>query len=385
MLTVYLGLSLLFLILCFLSLRFPAGSPHEHRARRFMAIFLGVQSAWYLAFYATLATSGENRLYPTLQDGLGFLSYTLTVPMFHAFANRATPSYNWWIMAGTLILAVPVTVAVPSYIDKLHIGNLATIAIMAVNIKAIGTYMRVTNNVAASILWYLVLLFASLLCLRSLALFVDPGVAVWNESFLSFLLPLMSLSVTILILASVGLTAQQSLIRLALRDQLTGLRNRHALMEDYQSFISRLSRSGNAFALLVCDIDHFKLVNDKYTHEAGDKVLKAFAQRLNRVLREEDIAARVGGEEFVLLVSDASPQILARICERLLEEVRSMAFPDISPDLVITTSIGAVLVDDENIKFESAFRAADEQLYAVKAGGRDAFALSRSQIENSQG
>lgn len=141
--------------------------------------------------------------------------------------------------------------------------------------------------------------FASLLRLRSVVVFIDPGVAVWNGNFLSFLLPLMSLSVSILILASLGLTAQQSLIRMALRDQLTGLRNRHALMEDYQSFLSRLSRSGNAFAPLVCDIDHFKSVNDKFTHEAGDKVPKAFAQRLNRVLRKEDIAARVGGEDFV--------------------------------------------------------------------------------------
>jgi diguanylate cyclase (GGDEF)-like protein len=375
-LTVFLGLALLYLVLCPLNWKFNAISTFEKRANRLTSLFLLTQSAWYLAFYGTLVYSGEGRFFPTLQDALGFLSYCVTVPMIYAFANQTPPKSSWLMIAATLLLAVPITILVPGYINKLHVGNLAILAMIIVNLRAIRVYLSIAQNAAVRALWYITVSCAFLLCSRSVALLIDPGMAVWNEAFLSFLLPLISISVTILMLGSIVLTAQKSLTKLAMRDQLTGLRNRYALMQDFQALLGRHKRGQQSFALLVADIDYFKSINDQYGHDVGDKVLKRVASCLQDTIRQGDIAARLGGEEFVILAYESDLASLEHMCERVVEQVRRLDLADIDTDLKVTISVGGVLVKGTFSEFEQVFQLADQQLYAAKNSGRDRFLVS---------
>lgn len=165
---------------------------------------------------------------------------------------------------------------------------------------------------------------------------------------------------------------EAELRRLATTDALTGLLNRRAFIAAFGEEQARSRRSGKSFALVMIDIDRFKQVNDVHGHPAGDAVLVHLAQTLPSVLRATDIPARLGGEEFAVLVGEAESECDAEsAAERILAAIR--ARPATLPDgstLAFTASAGGTMVSpDEAI--EVAMSRADAALYAAKAGGRD--------------
>lgn len=378
MLTVYFGLALVFAVLAVLSSQYLPEKAHERKAIQYARIYLTLQSIWCVVFFLTITFSGEGRLWATISDALIFGSYTLTIPTFYTMANQPTPKRSWIMVILILTIAVPLTVVVPGYANKLHIGNVAAIVLVIENVRAIQCYTNTANNNAARMLARMGILFVSLFVMRSVFLLIDPKWSAWNEAYISFVIPLMCLTLTFLVIATMMLKAQGELEELALRDSLTGLRNRHALQQDFQTLSGLAKRQTGPFALVVCDLDHFKSVNDRYGHVVGDSVLVEFSDMFETLLRDSDVAARIGGEEFVLLLHNTNRENLAHICERLIDETRALKFSEVDDSLVVTTSIGGLVINNPNISFDTAFSMADKNLYKAKAAGRDQFVFTET-------
>jgi len=158
-------------------------------------------------------------------------------------------------------------------------------------------------------------------------------------------------------------------------DALTGLHNRATFMKRMESAIRSSRRSGKPFALLFMDLDGFKLVNDSFGHMVGDMVLKAFSQHLRRCTRSNDILARIGGDEFVLLVPElleagGVPAVAASITSRLQDYI-----VDGSAPVRVTTSIGIAVFPQDGESAEVLLKNADIAMYVAKDQGRNMYRL----------
>ena len=159
---------------------------------------------------------------------------------------------------------------------------------------------------------------------------------------------------------------KQELSKLALTDHLTGLYNRHSLYDIGPKYISNAQRHESPLSLMVIDLDHFKQVNDTKGHSVGDIVLRTIAAVLSEECRTEDIVARFGGEEFIMLLGNCDLENAMMKSESLRQKIEACR-PE---DLVITTSIGvAELSPDDD--FGTLFDAADKAVYEAKETGRN--------------
>lgn len=165
---------------------------------------------------------------------------------------------------------------------------------------------------------------------------------------------------------------EQSL-NMALTDTLTGLFNRRYLNAHFEKILGNIARTQKPIGILMMDIDHFKKVNDTYGHQAGDEVLIEFSDRIAKRLRSFDLIARMGGEEFVAILPDISPQVAMQVSERLRQSIINEPFEITSPDGPIrcSVSMGGAIIDDPDISVEQALKLADDCLYAAKEGGRN--------------
>lgn len=161
-------------------------------------------------------------------------------------------------------------------------------------------------------------------------------------------------------------------IELAVTDGLTGLHNRRYLDTHLQTLVERARNRGRELSLLITDIDRFKLVNDTYGHDAGDDVLREFANRLRQNVRGMDLACRYGGEEFVIVMPDTSATMAAEVAERLRESVEESGFKTGDIVLDVTTSVGvATLNRDSDDDMKALLKQADTALYGAKNNGRN--------------
>jgi diguanylate cyclase (GGDEF)-like protein/PAS domain S-box-containing protein len=165
---------------------------------------------------------------------------------------------------------------------------------------------------------------------------------------------------------------KRHLEQLASTDTLTALATRRHLTEQAGHELARARRSGRPLALILFDIDHFKSVNDRFGHETGDQVLRKIGELLRGELREVDIAARWGGEEFCVLLPDTDAQAAVEIAERLCAAVENTAItsPDGAP-LPVTASFGVALSKPEDDDFNRLVNAADKAMYQAKHEGRN--------------
>lgn len=163
---------------------------------------------------------------------------------------------------------------------------------------------------------------------------------------------------------------RESLQRMALMDELTELSNRRAFELEVSRNITRHRRGGRAFALAIADVDHFKNVNDRHGHDVGDRVLQRVAEVLRQSVREGDLVARVGGEEFALFLSDLEPSTALRRLEAMLDRLRHAVILAEQP---VTASVGFAHSGDfdPGTSYETLYKLADVALYRAKSEGRD--------------
>jgi diguanylate cyclase (GGDEF)-like protein len=164
--------------------------------------------------------------------------------------------------------------------------------------------------------------------------------------------------------------AEKRLHLLATRDSLTGLFNRrhfHALADHV---VARSRRAGGPVSLVLADVDYFKRINDAHGHDAGDKVLVHVGELLKRVCRDQDVLARWGGEEFLILLPDTDAAGAAAAAERMRQAAEASAVPHAAGDIHYTISFGATqLRADESLS--DAVERADRAMYRSKSEGRN--------------
>ncbi len=170
---------------------------------------------------------------------------------------------------------------------------------------------------------------------------------------------------------------EQQTRRMAEIDALTGLANRMAIETRIDRTIELAAASGLPFTLMFLDLDRFKHINDSYSHDAGDEVLRVVAQRLSDCVRETDVVARLGGDEFLLLMPGLGrdPKPVMRIADQIVEVIAAdIDLGDGSRDHV-GASIGVAIYPSHGSSLEDLRRSADTAMYAVKRAGRNGFAL----------
>ncbi|MCF6273132.1 MAG: PleD family two-component system response regulator [Rhodobacteraceae bacterium] len=161
-------------------------------------------------------------------------------------------------------------------------------------------------------------------------------------------------------------------LKMAVIDPLTGLYNRRYATQHMQKIVDRAKESGNDFAVMMMDLDRFKLINDTVGHDAGDMVLKEFALRIQENVRGVDLIARMGGEEFLVVMPDAGSMVAKHVSERLRRAVESKPFvTKDGVELNITVSIGVAIASSTNCEPSALIKRADLALYAAKSGGRN--------------
>jgi len=163
----------------------------------------------------------------------------------------------------------------------------------------------------------------------------------------------------------------EALERLASVDGMTGLNNRRHFLVLAESEWSRFRRYGRPLALLMIDVDLFKSINDKYGHDVGDEVIKSVADNLQKNKRGSDFAGRLGGEEFALILPEATPDSALAAAERLRQLVAERAVAVARQHLAITVSIGVSICRPGMSGFDELLKEADVALYEAKRSGRN--------------
>jgi diguanylate cyclase (GGDEF)-like protein len=177
-------------------------------------------------------------------------------------------------------------------------------------------------------------------------------------------------------LLDLALRRYSDLEDLAYRDELTELPNRRGASRQIDVLISRARRHGHQLALLLIDADRFKAVNDEHGHAVGDVVLRELAARLRERVRREDVVGRWGGEEFVVVLPETTPDGAAAVAESLRAGISDLPITADSVTLTATVSIGVAAWTGQDL--DDLVNHADRALYAAKAAGRDRVVLEHT-------
>ena len=177
--------------------------------------------------------------------------------------------------------------------------------------------------------------------------------------------------------------AETRLRQMSETDALTGLHNLRYINEQLSAELARYQRYGHEFCVVMLDIDFFKSVNDNWGHPAGDRVLKQFAQRLQEKTRHTDTLARIGGEEFLVLLRNVSLEQALVVAEGVRQHIESSSFElGNQHRQPLTASIGVCAVTPETVEVSELFARADQALYQAKSQGRNRIELARESLSS---
>ena len=301
---------------------------------------------------------------------------------------------------GTALLLLQVLV----YLVFQHFHGLAQITVMVFSMSVAlqvcenaFLLMRTNPNRMDSPVWFnvtLLLILAAFNIFRSLIVLLH-GFHVNPESPN----PLEATTAIVFLGAAIGLgfgvfwmeghQIRLELEKLANIDSLTGIHNRRSFTALCEQELLRTSRTGDVFSLIMFDVDHFKQVNDRYGHRAGDTVLCEVVEKLRNSVRNIDIVGRWGGEEFVALLPKADAEAAMIVADRLRYHIDSIAVPSprlrdngIRHHITVTVSIGVAtyLGHDPTITIQDLLHQCDSAMYQAKAEGRDRIVALETQL-----
>lgn len=165
--------------------------------------------------------------------------------------------------------------------------------------------------------------------------------------------------------------SHEQINRMATVDVLTGIANRRAYQRGFEAMLERAGRRGGSLQLILCDIDHFKRINDRHGHPFGDEVLRRVARLFDRVVRSVDLAARTGGEEFAILLEDSDQAGAWKVAERLRKLVVKLDVTDQGEAVPVSISLGIASFPQDAASLEKLVSFADQALYRAKHEGRN--------------
>lgn len=193
---------------------------------------------------------------------------------------------------------------------------------------------------------------------------LDHGFLTWRllETFL------FAISIAFVILAMVRERAELRYRAAAERDPLTNIGNRRAFTGNAEARLARCVAEDRPAALLLCDLDHFKQLNDSHGHATGDAALVAFGRLLALGIRQQDVCGRIGGEEFACLLPAADEAVALQVAERIRQACSELL---LEPEVRVSVSIGVASTEQAGYDLSRLLALADQALYRAKAGGRD--------------
>ena len=264
---------------------------------------------------------------------------------------------------------------------RMTVFTMAQVLPMAVGLKLLLTPHEGRINPGARLAGVVTILILTIFAARLAGAVTGVGA---GFSYMQFS-PVQSVVILVLVFLSMALNfgfllmamdrLRNEVADLALLDDLTGVGNRRHLVQRLTEECARSERSGQGFALLVIDLDGFKLINDTYGHAAGDACLQHFTLMAQTRLRPGDMLARTGGDEFCIVLPSSSLREGAMIARRVLEVCRADAEQCVGSDIPIAVSIGVAQWTAEMGAFpDRLIAAADHALYAAKKAGRNGFA-----------
>lgn len=196
------------------------------------------------------------------------------------------------------------------------------------------------------------------------------------------------MSLTILAFSHIyEITREQSerrLLKMAQTDPLTGLANRARLSDVFERERKRSLRQGIPLSLLMLDLDHFKQVNDRHGHEAGDLALTHVAERLRHSLRATDLPTRLGGEEFAILLTDTTARQALRVADKIRQAIAANPVTYNGQGIPLTISGGIAQFGPDGADLQGLISRADECLYRAKDAGRNRILVSAPALETGQ-
>lgn len=309
-----------------------------------------------------------------------FTSYGLTWAGARVFDNRSPNPV--WLMSGAVLWLLASQFA--GFISSGDLRNLLSAGIIAgFSWAAAWELWRGRTEALVSRWPAIILLFAQgvLFLVRSpltasAQLGSDHVLASAWLTVLSAESLLFSISIAFVALA-IGKERSEQGHRVAARvDPLTGLANRRAFLADGDTITRHQFSRGRPVAVFLIDLDHFKAVNDKYGHAMGDRVLKLFAEICGEKLRASDLVGRLGGEEFAVLISDATRDNAFLVAERIRTAFQDAGRMVEGEPLAATLSIGVAISQDPEQNFETMLSQADQALYRAKGRGRNRVELA---------
>lgn len=176
-------------------------------------------------------------------------------------------------------------------------------------------------------------------------------------------------------------SAHDQISQMSMRDSLTGIANRRAFERGLSAMHERMLRAGTHYSLILCDIDHFKNVNDTYGHPFGDQVIIQVAKQLNHVVRTVDLASRIGGEEFAILLEGTGQKGAYEVAERLRRNVEELKLQFQQDWFKVTISLGIATFAEGADDGDQLLNYADKALYHAKKSGRNCSMIWSSAIE----
>ena len=368
-----------FALILLMAAAYAEGSDRIERLRRYVgyvenSMFINAASLWCFAGALVLPVG--------LAGALAALLYAHTV--VRAVRHRAGQPYRLVYTAATEVIAAMAAAAVVGALGGggpvLGVGA----ASVAAAVAALATYAAVNQGLVLAVLLMVrrgpmrtMLLSGQdeMMEFVTLALGVLLAVAVAHAPLLApFTVPL---------IAALRRSALVHQLQVqATRDDKTGLLNAGAWRQAAQRELVRAERVGTSMSLLMIDLDHFKQLNDRHGHPAGDATLKAIGECLSDALRGYDAIGRFGGEEFVALLCDADERVSTAVAERLCARIRALRLPHGDP---VTASIGVGLGVPGLHGLDDLIEIADRALYAAKHAGRDRVRLQVAALPEPSG
>ncbi|WEL53411.1 GGDEF domain-containing protein [Pseudomonas kermanshahensis] len=316
--------------------------------------------------------------------GIWFANGLLVVA--HAFFLMGVLRFTQNRLSCTWLLMVPVWFALlllpagPEWSKVMLMVNSLLVALLTLKASFLLKPHGRSLSVGAVQLRY-VLLIHGLFYVAKAIIAITPGTLIDLATFggLIIQISLVEGAMAIMLIAlsmtgTVRYRREERIARLAARDPLTALYNRRALEVRAPHFFKEVSPARPG-ALLLIDIDNFKLVNDLHGHIAGDRLLIALSEMIRAVLPERSLAARLGGDEFVILLSEATRERVMELGSQLRERFQLFAGQTVPTPLAVTLSIGANVFDQPPVSLAALIEQGDVALYESKRGGRDSIRL----------
>lgn len=310
-------------------------------------------------------------------NALLLLAWMLLWAGMRSFANRPA---NWSLTLAPAATVLLLFLYVPPIRDNLvarivvvNIGLM--ICLLAVSRDALRDEKTEPLYARRVIVFALLVAVISNLLRLLLVMDVDPGNSFlapnWSQELGVFAQAMAVLAWNVGLLLMARERLENELVRAARRDPLTNVLNRGGFRELGDRQVQRSTRAGRPLSAMLMDLDHFKKVNDTYGHEAGDRLLCAFAETARKVMRPTDLLARYGGEEFCALLPDSDLAEALAIAERLRARFESVRITAGDAQVGTTVCIGVVEIHASGETIERALGRADAALYLAKRQGRN--------------